>query len=45
MPQFIHLRIEPETSAPDPAKVKATHNVYMERLKLADELPLQSLTA
>jgi hypothetical protein len=36
MDQFITILIEHAASSPDPAKVKAAYNAYMEKLKLAD---------
>ncbi len=36
MDTFITLLVEHATSAPDPAKVKAAYNAYIEKLKLAD---------
>ena len=36
MDAFITLLVEHATSAPDPAKVKAAYNAYIEKLKLAD---------
>jgi hypothetical protein len=36
MDQFINLLLEHQTSAPDPAKLKAAYLSYLEKLKLAD---------
>jgi|GEM_PF-1656868 predicted RNase H-like HicB family nuclease len=36
MDQFVSLLVEHANSAPDPARVKATYNAYLEKLKLAD---------
>jgi hypothetical protein len=36
MDQFISLLIEHPSSAPEPAKVKAAFNAYLDKLKLAD---------
>ena len=36
MDQFVTILVEHPNSSPDPAKVKAAYNAYMEKLKLAD---------
>ena len=36
MDQFVNLLLEHQTSAPDPAKLKAAYTNYLEKLKLAD---------
>ena len=36
MDQFVSLLVEHVNSAPDAARVKATYNAYIEKLKLAD---------
>jgi hypothetical protein len=36
MDEFITPLVESKAKAPDPAKVKATYNAYIEKLKLAD---------
>ena len=36
MDQFVSPLVESKTKAPDPAKVKAAFNTYLEKLKLAD---------
>jgi hypothetical protein len=36
MDQFITPLMEAKSKAPDPAKVKAAFNLYLEKLKLAD---------
>jgi hypothetical protein len=36
MDQFINILFDHQTTAPDPAKVKAVYAAYLEKLKLAD---------
>ncbi len=36
MDQFVSPLVESKTKAPDPAKVKAAFNTYLEKLQLAD---------
>lgn len=36
MDQFVNLLLEHQTSAPDPAKLKAAYTAYLEKLKRAD---------
>jgi len=36
MDQFVEPLVESKTKAPDPAKVKAAFNMYLEKLRLAD---------